>query len=175
MTTHDENHIIRTSPSRMLKGLAILLIPIVILGYVGITNWHFMSSIPPPVSAPKPVPAAEESATTPSGNTPASSSPPGTTITIPSGAATPGNPAYSPTELTVKKGDAITVVNDDNAPHTATGGSGPEDPNSAKSFDTGLIMAGESGTIDTSTVDAGDYPYYCTIHPFMKGTITVTA
>ncbi len=100
---------------------------------------------------------------------------PTVTLSIPAGAATPGNPAYSPTELTVKKGDAITVVNNDNAPHTATSGSGPEDPNSAKSFDTSLIMAGESGTIDTSTVDVGDYPYYCTIHPFMKGTITVTA
>jgi plastocyanin len=75
----------------------------------------------------------------------------------------------------VKKGDAVNVVNDDNAPHTATSGTGPEDPNSGQSFDTSLIMAGQSAEIDTSTLDAGDYPYYCTVHPFMKGTITVTA
>jgi plastocyanin len=100
---------------------------------------------------------------------------PSVTLSIPAGAATPGNPPYAPETLTVKKGDAINVVNDDNAPHTATSGTEPSDPNAGNSFDTSLIMAGQSGKIDTSTLDAGDYPYHCTVHPFMKGTITVTA
>ena len=96
-------------------------------------------------------------------------------MSIPSGAATPGNPPYAPETLTVKKGDAVNVVNDDSAPHTATSGTEPSDPNAGNSFDTSLIMAGQSGKIDTSALDAGDYPYHCTVHPFMKGTITVTA
>ena len=100
---------------------------------------------------------------------------PSVTLTIPAGAATPGNPAYQPAKLSVKKGDSVNVVNEDNAPHTATNGAGPEDATSGKSFDTSLIMAGKSAKIDTSTLDAGDYPFHCTVHPFMKGTITVTA
>jgi plastocyanin len=75
--------------------------------------------------------------------------------------------------LSVKKGETVTVVNNDNAPHTATSGNGPEDAGQA--FDTSLIMVGASGTIDTSTIEAGEYPYFCTVHPFMKGTLTVTA
>jgi cytochrome c oxidase subunit 2 len=97
----------------------------------------------------------------------------GVTLSIPSGAATPGNPAYDPAELSVKKGDVVNVVNNDNAIHTATSGNGPEDAGQA--FDTSLIMVGASGTIDTSTIEAGEYPYFCTVHPFMKGTLTVTA
>jgi plastocyanin len=75
--------------------------------------------------------------------------------------------------LTVKKGDVITVTNDDTAPHTATSGTGPEDPNSAKLFDTSIIMAGDKAQIDTGSLEPGDYDYHCTVHPFMKGTITV--
>ncbi|MDQ4073908.1 MAG: cupredoxin domain-containing protein [Thermoproteota archaeon] len=97
----------------------------------------------------------------------------GPILAIPVGAATPGNPAYEPAELTATKGDTITVRNDDTVPHTATSGTGPEDPNSGQSFDTGIIMAAESGSIDTAQLDAGEYPYYCTVHPFMKGTLTI--
>jgi plastocyanin len=79
----------------------------------------------------------------------------------------------TPDTLTVTKGDVITVTNDDTVPHTATSGSGPEDPNSAKLFDTSIIMAGETGQIDTASLEPADYAYFCTVHPFMKGTITV--
>jgi len=100
---------------------------------------------------------------------------PSVTLTIPSGASTQGNPSYEPAKLSVKKGDSISVVNNDNAPHTATNGEGPDDPKTGKSFDTSLIMPGKSAKIDTSTLTAGDYPFHCTVHPFMKGTLTVTA
>ena len=101
--------------------------------------------------------------------------PPGSvSLTIPAGAAIPGNPPYTPTELSVKKGDVVNVVNSDNAPHTATNGKDASDPNVGKSFDTSLIMPGASATIDTSTMEAGEYPYHCTVHPFMQGTLTVT-
>jgi plastocyanin len=73
----------------------------------------------------------------------------------------------------VSKGDVITVSNEDTVPHTVTSGSGPQDPNSAKLFDTSIIMAAESGEVDTATLEAGEYQYYCTVHPFMTGLITV--
>jgi plastocyanin len=177
MTSHDENRIIRTTPGRLGKGLIVVFAFMAVVGFVIITNWTFMLSIPPPVSVPKPSP--EQTQAAPGGGGAGSgaqtAAPPAGTLSIPSGASTQGNPSYEPAKLTVKKGDAVTVVNDDSAPHTATNGEGPDDPKTGKSFDTSLIMAGKSAKIDTSTLDAGDYPYHCTVHPFMKGTLSVTA
>jgi len=167
-----------------MKGLIIIVIPLIFLGTITIVFWENTASIPPPVSAPPPAPppapinapgAASETASTgattaSNAATPASSGP---SISIPAGAATPGNPSYAPDTLTVKKGDVITVTNDDTAPHTATSGTGPEDPNSAKLFDTSIIMAGDKAQINTDSLEPGDYDYHCTVHPFMKGTITV--
>jgi plastocyanin len=98
----------------------------------------------------------------------------GPTITILEGSSIQGNPDYDPDQLTVKKGDTIQVNNADTTmPHTVTNGESTTDPNSAKLFDTGIIMAGESAQLDTSNVDAGAHPYYCTVHPYMTGTLTV--
>jgi cytochrome c oxidase subunit II len=95
------------------------------------------------------------------------------TLTIPNGAATPGNPAYEPASLTVKKGDAIDVVNKDSVPHTVTSGTGLEDPNAGQMFDTSIITAAASAQLATADLEAGEYDYHCTVHPFMTGKIIV--
>jgi plastocyanin len=95
------------------------------------------------------------------------------TLTILEGSSTQGNPAYDPTELSVKKGNIIKVDNVDSLPHSVTNGVGPNDPNSAKIFDTSLIMGGESGILQTEEVDAGEYTYYCIVHPYMTGTLKI--
>lgn len=95
------------------------------------------------------------------------------TLSIPAGAATPGNPAYSPDTLTVTKGEIIAVSNDDTAPHTVTSGASPGDADAGQLFDTSIIMPAGKAEIDTSTIDAGDHPFHCTVHPFMTGTMTV--
>lgn len=95
------------------------------------------------------------------------------TLSIPAGAATPGNPAYSPATLTVSKGEVITVSNDDTAPHTVTSGASPGDADAGQIFDTSIMMAGATAEIETSTIDPGEYPFHCTVHPFMTGTLTV--
>jgi plastocyanin len=95
------------------------------------------------------------------------------TLTSPMGASTPGNPAYEPASLTVKKGDAIDVVNKDSSPHTVTSGTGVEDPNAGKMFDTSIINAAASAQIATADLEAGEYDYHCSVHPFMTGKITV--
>jgi plastocyanin len=95
------------------------------------------------------------------------------TLTIPMGASTPGNPAYEPASLTVKKGDAIDVVNKDSSPHTVTSGTGVEDPNAGKMFDTSIINAAASAQIATADLEAGEYDYHCSVHPFMTGKIIV--
>ena len=73
--------------------------------------------------------------------------------------------AFHPPSLTVPVGSTITWTNQDSAPHTATAKDG--------SFDTGTLKQGQSMTITFSK--AGTFAYYCQFHPFMLGTVTVTA
>jgi plastocyanin len=95
------------------------------------------------------------------------------TLTIPVGASTPGNPSYQPLSLTVKKGDAIAVVNKDSSPHTVTSGKTPDAPDVGKQFDTSIVNAGQSAKVDTANVQPGEYDFHCAIHPFMMGKIKV--
>jgi plastocyanin len=117
--------------------------------------------------------AATGGANATAGTPAATSSTAAATLTIPMGASTPGNPAYEPASLTVKKGDAIDVVNKDSSPHTVTSGTGLEDPNAGKMFDTSIINAAASAQIATADLEAGEYDYHCSVHPFMTGKITV--
>jgi plastocyanin len=74
------------------------------------------------------------------------------------------NFAFGPATMVVPPGTKITVVNQDKAPHTITAAN--------KSFDTGTIAGGKSGTF-TAPSTPGTYPYVCTMHPSMTGTLTV--
>src|SRR5918998_5598850 len=97
----------------------------------------------------------------------------GPTLTILEGSSIQGSPDYDPDELTVAAGSEVTVVNQDTLPHTVTSGTSPTDPNSAQSFDTSLINGGESATLSLAQVAAGQYDYYCMVHPYMTGSIVV--
>jgi plastocyanin len=98
-------------------------------------------------------PAATPATTAPDASAPAAETVP--TVSI-------SNFSFSPTSLDVKVGDTVTWVNNDDALHTVTGDGGISSPNLAK---------GESykQVFDT----AGTFSYSCSIHPAMKGTITV--
>jgi cytochrome c oxidase subunit II len=104
---------------------------------------------------------------------PATAGPPGTPLTILEGSSVQGSPSYDPATLTVKKGDKITVTNKDTLPHTVTSGTGPTDPNSAKQFDTSIIEAGATADIETTNTNPGEYPFHCTVHPYMMGKLVV--
>jgi plastocyanin len=95
------------------------------------------------------------------------------TLTILEGSAIQGNPDYDPDELTVAAGSDVTVANQDTVPHTVTSGTSPTDPNSAQLFDTSLINGGESATLSLAQVAAGQYDYYCMVHPYMTGKLVV--
>jgi plastocyanin len=97
----------------------------------------------------------------------------GPTINIPSGAAVQGNPSYDPAELTASAGAEVSVVNQDNVPHTVTSGTGNNDPDKGSIFDTSIINGGESGTISLAEVDPGTYDYFCIVHEYMKGVLVV--
>jgi plastocyanin len=69
-------------------------------------------------------------------------------------------------DLTVKPGAKVTVTNEDSTAHTLT------DKKTHK-FDTGNIDGnGGTGTFTAPTAP-GKYPFGCTYHPEMKGTLTV--
>jgi plastocyanin len=95
-------------------------------------------------------------------------------VKILAGSSTQGNPDYEPDAATATSDALVTWVNEDTVPHTATSGSGPQDPESAQLFDTSIIMAGATASVPAEQMGAGDHSYYCTVHPFMQGTIAVT-
>ena len=104
---------------------------------------------------------------------PAPAGPPGTPLTILEGSSVQGSPDFDPDTLTVKKGDKITVTNKDTLPHTVTSGTGPTDPNSAKQFDTSILEPAATADIETTNITPGDYPFHCTVHPYMMGKLIV--
>ena len=96
------------------------------------------------------------------------------TVNILKGASTQGNPSYGPSPVAATSDALITWVNEDVSPHTATSGTGPQDPNSAKLFDSGIKSPGDKFSIPASKLGKGEISYYCTIHPYMQGKITVS-
>ncbi|HET7148471.1 MAG TPA: plastocyanin/azurin family copper-binding protein [Candidatus Nitrosopolaris sp.] len=94
-------------------------------------------------------------------------------LSILQGASTQGNPAYAPATLTVKKGDSIQVTNKDSVPHTVTNGKDASDPTSGKLFDTSIINAGSTAQVSTAKLSPGDYPFHCSLHPYMTGLLKV--
>ena len=91
----------------------------------------------------------------------------GADVTIVEGASShyPNGPFFSPANLTVTVGKTVTWVNKDTVTHTVTS-------DGSNLFDSGFMPTG--ATFQFTFTTAGTYPYYCTVHPFMKGTIVVT-
>lgn len=81
-------------------------------------------------------------------------------------------PYFGPNNLTVRAGETVTFVNSDFVLHTATSIASQDDPTPDGVFDTGLLNNGESAEVTFD--EAGTYDYFCSIHPQMRGTITVT-
>ena len=75
---------------------------------------------------------------------------------------------YVPSLILTKKGDSVTWVNEDSAFHSVTSGF-YESP--TELFDSGHLDPFESFTFTFD--DVGDYDYFCTLHPWMKGQVTV--
>jgi plastocyanin len=97
-------------------------------------------------------------------------------VRIPEGASELTEDAYTPNPVEVNVGGTVTWINDDLAPHTATAGS-------SSSGSTGMFggtddspeIIGPEGDTQSFTFDeAGEFEYYCTLHPNMVGTVVVT-
>jgi plastocyanin len=163
----------------MAKGIAILVIVMAVGAAIAVPNWANMTKHPPLVTTlktePSPagvsegggLPAAEEETPVPAG---------AMKITIPSGASVQGNPDFEPDDAQVPLNTKVVWENTDSVPHTATSGTGPEDANSGKIFDTGIINNGESSApMELTGAAEGDkVAYYCQVHPYMTSSLTVT-
>ena len=93
------------------------------------------------------------------------------TVSIVSYAAIMGDKAFQPNPLAIKVRDNVTWINDDTVMHTVTSGSGPNDPNEGKQFNSGLLAEGQAVT--HTFKKAGDFNYFCQIHSNMIGKIIV--
>lgn len=94
-------------------------------------------------------------------NQPASSGNPQATDKV-----TIANFAFSPANITVKKGTTVTWTNQDSIAHTVTESDSQNGPASSD------LAKGKSYSFTYSTL--GTFKYHCTIHPDMVGTVTVT-
>jgi plastocyanin len=93
-------------------------------------------------------------------------------VSLPQGSSTPGcentNECYLPYSLKIQVGDTVSWSNDDTAAHTVTSGT-PDGMDGV--FDSGLFMSGN--TFDFTFDNAGTYPYFCMVHPWMLGEVIV--
>lgn len=71
---------------------------------------------------------------------------------------------FEPVDVTIAEGETVQFINMDEEPHTATSTDGVFDSTALDTDQTWNYTATKSGT----------FPYICSIHPFMKGTLTVT-
>ncbi|MDA1124990.1 MAG: plastocyanin/azurin family copper-binding protein, partial [Crenarchaeota archaeon] len=94
-------------------------------------------------------------------------------VSIQEGTGVPGceetNECYIPSTLNISTGTIVVWKNNDSAAHFATSGTPDGGPDG--SFDSGMIMAGV--TYEFEFLDKGEFAYYCLVHPWMIGTVTV--
>jgi plastocyanin len=74
--------------------------------------------------------------------------------------------AFSTESVTIKKGEALTFLNDDSVPHNIMSAS------KGNEFNLGSQSPGSS--TDVTFKEAGDVQVICAIHPRMKLTVKVT-
>lgn len=108
------------------------------------------SSSPPGSPSPTPSPA-------PAPGTPSSS------VVIPVGAESLGNRAFVPGDLDIAVGTTVTWVNNDSTSHTST--------SNGVGWNSGTIAPGRQFSF--AFQNPGTFPYRCTIHPGMVGTVVV--
>jgi predicted secreted protein with PEFG-CTERM motif len=96
-------------------------------------------------------------------------------VDITEGASTKTNNAYSPNPIEINVGDTVIWTNQDAAAHSATSGEDATptglfgDPSASGS----VLIRGKSQSF--TFTEAGEYPYYCFLHPNMVGTVVVVS
>jgi nitrite reductase (NO-forming) len=92
-----------------------------------------------------------------------------TGVSIVSGASTLTDTAFQPNPAQVSTGGTVTWTNNDAQAHTATSGANATPDGK---FDSGILAP--AATFDFTFNEAGEYPYFCLLHPNMVGTVSVS-
>jgi uncharacterized protein YggE len=91
-------------------------------------------------------------------------------VSIASGSSIPNNlEFYVPSEITVELGTTVLWTNNDSAAHTVTSGDPSIGPTGL--FDSALFLSGNTFQHQFNTV--GVHDYFCLVHPWKTGTVTV--
>jgi plastocyanin len=77
---------------------------------------------------------------------------------------------FSPNLINIAPGDTVTWTNNDKVGHTTTSGQ-PTDNTTGTVWDSSLVAAGKSYSFTFQ--NAGDYKYFCMVHPWMTGEVVV--
>jgi plastocyanin len=94
----------------------------------------------------------------------------GTRVSIVEGSAALNDTAFDPNPLTITVGENVTWVNDDPDSHTVTSGN-ISSGDAGQEFDSGFLGPHKSFTHQFD--EAGEFDYFCAIHPNMVGTVIV--
>lgn len=98
----------------------------------------------------------------------------GTQVSVTAGSSSKTDDAYDPNPVEAKVGDTVTWTNDDTQPHTVTSGSNGKPDGKFDSSPNMNPMLAPGQTFEHTFEEAGEYPYYCAVHPAMVGTVSVS-
>lgn len=81
--------------------------------------------------------------------------------------------SFEPNTVTIRVGGEILIANNSTSDHSVTSGSGPDDPMSGKQFDTDLIKPNGFTEYVPYNLSPGNYSFYSSADPEIKGQLTV--
>jgi amicyanin len=139
----------------MRKYLPFVVVVVVIVAIAGIAIANKDDN-----KAANPAPAP-----TSNNNNSTSQNPPSSSQATSSKEVSIADMAFSPANITVKKGTTVTWTNNDSVGHNVIADSG-NGPNSQ------ILQKGQTYSFTYDTL--GSFSYHCGVHPSMKGTVTVT-
>ncbi len=98
------------------------------------------------------------------------------TVSIVQGSSTlTDNGGFQPNRIQLPAGDTVTWRNDDLEAHTVTSGSDGVPDNKFNSSPNFIPLITPGATFSHTFIQAGEYPYFCLLHPNMVGTVTVVS
>ncbi|MFL6492799.1 MAG: plastocyanin/azurin family copper-binding protein [Nitrososphaera sp.] len=97
-----------------------------------------------------------------------------TSVSIVTGSSTLTDTAFQPNPVEVSVGDTVTWTNGDTQPHTVVSGENGQPSGEFDSSPNFNPLIAPQQTFSHTFTQAGQYPYYCALHPNMVGTVSVS-